>query len=113
MFDLNNRNSFDNLNDCWLNFLKNDCYYSNDVYILGNYLDKSSAPITSTEEINEMVKFSEIPKSNYIEVGNKTINELNILIDELVFHTYKDELKNAKEEDCKGGSFKVEKCIIY
>jgi len=112
MFDLNNRNSFDNLNDCWLYFLKNHCYYENDIYILGNYIDKSSAPLTSSEEINEMIKFLEIPIANYIEVGNKTNEELNKLIDELVFHTYIDDLKNVKE-DCKGGSFKVDKCIVY
>ena len=112
MFDLNNRNSFDNLNDCWLNFLKSDCYYSNDIYILGNYLNKSSAPLTCPEEVIEMIKFSEI-NANYIEVGNKTSDELNILIDELIFQTYKDELMNAKAEDCKGGSFKVNKCGIY
>lgn len=122
MFDLNNRNSFDSLSDCWLSFLRDDCFYQNEIYILGNYETRNSAPLTQTDEINEMIKFSSLAGNevgnslnvNYIEVGNKTKNEMNLLIDELIFNTYEDELKNEKADDGdKGHSFKVEKCVIY
>ncbi len=110
---MNNRNSFDNLNDYWLNFLRDDCCYSNDIYILGNYSTYSSAPLTQVEEINEMIKFSQI-NANYIEIGNKSKNELNHLIDELILQTIENEKKSSKTGgDCKGGSMKIDKCILY
>jgi GTPase SAR1 family protein len=111
-FDLNNRNSFDSLNEYWFNFIRNDCAYQNIIYILGNYTNISSAPLTSKDEIEEMIKISQV-NASYIEIGNKTKDELNVLIDELIVHTYKDDLKSGKVEDCKGGSFKVDKCIIF
>jgi hypothetical protein len=35
MFDLNNRTSFENINDYWLNFLRDYCCFQNDIYSVG------------------------------------------------------------------------------
>ena len=108
IFDLNNRNTFDSLSD-WLKFLKND--YTKDIYLLGNYINVG-APLTQTEEISEMIIISEM-NANYIEIGNKKKEELNVLVDELIYKTHKEEVKNAKTNDNKGHSFKLDKCNIY
>merc|ERR1711976_208675 len=109
MFDLNNRNSFDNLSDYWLNFLRDDVIYENNIYILGNYNNSSQTPLTQNEEITAMIKFSHV-KANYIETGNKSPEELSIMMDELVQETYENDKKSNKSCGDKGGSMKH--CVI-
>jgi GTPase SAR1 family protein len=113
VIDLNNRNSFENLSDYWLGFLKNDCYYENDIYVLGNYLNVANTPLTSGEEVNEMLKLSQID-TTYIEIGKNTQEESVGLLDKLIHDTHLGEIKRSKTNDCnKGGSLKVDKCFIY
>ena len=113
VFDLNNRNSFEGLTEYWLEFIRNDCCYNKKIYILGNNFDKESPPLTSFEEITEMIKFTG-DNVSYIEIGNKPRSEINLLLDELVHMTYIDDLKNSKSGgDCKAHSLKMEKCIVY
>ncbi len=111
VLDLNNRNSFDSLNDYWLEYLKNDCYFTNEVYVLGNYFN-ASTPLTSGEEVNEMLKLAKIT-TTYFEIGNKSKDESVSLVDDFIYDTHLEEIKNAKIDCNKGGSFKVDKCCIY
>ncbi len=110
LFDLNNRNSFDNLNEYWLKFLRDDCYCENVIYVLGNYFDKTCPPLTQLCEITDMITKSET-RANYIEIGNLSKKEMKDLIDELIKQSYNDEIKNMKVNDCKQDSFK--KCLLF
>ncbi len=83
--------------------------FENDVCILGNY-NKTSAPLTQNEEITALIKFSEV-NANYIEIGNKGEDELNIIMDELIFGAYESEKKSKKRGCNKGGSLK--ECLIF
>jgi hypothetical protein len=112
VFDLNNRNSFDNLNDYWLSFI-NESGFCEDLYILGNYFKTESAPLTQSEEIKEMIKFSRV-NASYIEIGDKTNEEVILMIDDIILSNYENEIKKSKNgDDCKAGSFKFDKCVIY
>ena len=114
ILDLNNRNSFDNLNDCWFPFLKNDCQFCNPVYILGNYKEDSSPPLTGNEEINEMIKFAQMMFNvNYLEIGDKNKETLCQKIDEIIKEVQKDQMKTHKSDCNKGGSLRVDRCQIY
>lgn len=112
VLDLNNRNSFDNLADYWFNFLCKDCEYESGIYILGNYFN-SSSPLTTSEEVNEMLKISRL-NTNFVEIGDKNQFESVSLLDNLIFNVHLEELKNNKKCDGnKGHSLKVDKCCIY
>jgi hypothetical protein len=113
VIDLNNRNSFDNLSDYWLDFLKNECYYENDVYVLGNFLNIANTPLTTGDEVNEMLKLSQI-NTTYIETGKNSQEESVRLLDKLIYDTHLEEIKRSKAGDGnKGGSLKVDKCFIF
>jgi hypothetical protein len=110
MFDLNNRNSFDNLNDYWLTFIRDDCAFSGDIYILGNYTEDSNSVLTQKEEINDMIDKSGI-SAKYIEYGNKSKEEIVKMLDDLVIYLQDKEEKSSKTDKNKAESFK--NCAIF
>jgi hypothetical protein len=113
IFDLNNRNTFDNLNDYWLRFLRYDCDFQNEICVFGNYSKNTGPPLTQKDEILEMIKISNLENVNYKEIGNKGIEQLNVFLDDLMFQTYENDKKYSKTGRCKGDSLKVDKCNLY
>jgi hypothetical protein len=109
IIDLNNRSSFDNLNEYWLRFLRDDCYYLNPVFIFGNYFDETSTALTSNEEITDMIDKSGIT-AKYIEIGHKSKDEINVVIDQLIENS-EEHMKNLKSSKSKGDSFR--NCLLY
>lgn len=86
--------------------------YPNDIYILGNYQNSNSPPLTQMDEIDQMIKFSQI-NANYLEIGHKSKDEVNIIIDDLILQTFENDKKNKKANTCKMDSLKVDKCVIF
>lgn len=111
--DMNNRECFDNLNDYWLKFIRDDCSYESKVVIMGNYakVKRKNSLLTSNEEINDMMTKSQIPNCTFIEIGCLDKEELVNLFDKLIEEIYTFDTQNSKSGDCKGESLK--NCLIF
>ena len=113
MFDMNNRESFDNLNEEWLGYLRT-AYYTNQIFILGNYADAGnrSSLLTTNDEIKDMVGKSQTG-GKYLEIGNKANNEIAEEMDGIIYRIYEDEAKKNKCSGSRAESFKIDRCNIF
>ena len=110
LFDMSSRDSFDSLLDKWIIWLREQCKFVGLVMILGNYEKKEKDDFLSTnkEEIEEMIKVSEI-SGRFEEIGNKTNEEKIQLIDMLINEA--EEYGKKANLDSKKGDDK--NCIIF
>ena len=110
LFDMSSRDSFDSLLDKWIIWLREQCKFVGLVMILGNYekKEKDAFLTTNKEEIEEMIKVSEI-SGRFEEIGNKTNEEKIQLIDMLINEA--EEYGKKANLDSKKGDDK--NCIIF
>lgn len=105
VFDMNNYKAFDNVIDCWLIWLRDQCHYNKKIGIIGNYandLDSIHYRITN-DEIYDLIGSSET-SSIFIRVGELSDEEKGKKIDELITNI----LFINKPKDIKEGG-----CIVY
>lgn len=106
MFDLKNRDSFDNLT-LWINFLRDDCSLQKTVCIYGNYTKTSGSVLTTKADIEDMIEKQKI-NAKYFEVGGKTKEEVINLTDTLI-KLYEEERKEGND----GGKDGSKPCYIF
>ena len=100
IFDVCNRNSFNNLNN-WISEIKNNCLSECQVIIVGNKNDIKDRIVSMDEGINFTKKFG----YNYIDASAKS--GYNIL---LIFDTISQKImKIFKEDEAKNNSININK----
>jgi GTPase SAR1 family protein len=110
IFSMIDRDSFDNLYNKWIIYLREVIHYDRLIIILGNYFNinlKNKFLITDEDEMKKLSEISEV-KFIFYEIGNKTKDEKIELIDNLI--------KEAEEYEIKEGisdKKKNEKCQIF
>ena len=108
IFDLNNRESFDNLFE-WFKFLKENYKGDNKkIYLYGNYKYGSTNLLTGQDEINDSMTFDKID-AEYIDIGIKNTEEKNKLLDNLIVTTYPRMNTNNTQKEDKS----ITNCSIY
>ena len=100
MFDMTNRQSFEDVLDKWIKFLR-QINYVNTIILFGtkNYNDKEALPMTDENEINELIKVASI-NGTFHYIGDKTKEQKNNLIDQLIETTYNQAKNNKNSKDC-------------
>ena len=75
IFDMTSRESFENILDKWIKFLR-DIKYTNSIILFGtiNPNDKEALPMTDAEEIEYLIQVTEI-KGQFYDIGNKSEQE--------------------------------------
>jgi hypothetical protein len=104
MFDLKNRNSFDDVT-LWVNYIRDVCLITRTVYIFGNYQPKGSI-LTLKSDIDDLIDKQKII-ARYFEIGNRRVDDSIELIDEIIEITYEEEKNSSRVFD------KENKCIIF
>lgn len=106
-FDLLNRESYEDIDNRWKNYLIDKVEYSNRLYLLGNYTKKGHH-LTDMQEIDDLIKDDNI-KIDYFEIGNFTDDDLVKFFDDKILKAFQDNLKNKpSKNDCEMGS-----CVIF
>ena len=100
-FDLLSRESYEDIDFRWKNYLIEKVEYSNRLYLLGNYAKKGQF-LTDRQEIDDLIKDENI-KIDYFEIGHFTDEELVKFFDERILRAHQDKLKNRPEKDDKNG----------
>ena len=100
MFDMTNRQSFEDVLDKWIKFLR-QINYVNTIILFGtkNYNDKEAFPMTDENEINELIKVASI-NGTFHYIGDKTKEQKNNLIDQLIETTYNQAKNNKNSKYC-------------
>lgn len=106
IFDLTNRDTFNNLLNKWLIWLRDVLKYQGQVFILGNIKNKEKKFLcTDEEEIQELINVSEVP-AQYFEIGNLSDEKKNDRVDQLI-------LEAEKEKEKRTDGSKDKNCIIF
>ena len=100
MFDMTERESFEDILDKWIKFLR-EIKYSNTIILFGtnNPNDKNALPKTDSEEINYLIDVTGI-KGKFYDIGNKNEKEICELIDTLIETSYEEAKSNMNKKDC-------------
>ena len=100
MFDMTSREAFEDVLDKWIKFLR-QLNYVNTIILFGtkNYNDKDALPMTDEREINELIEVASI-NGTFHYIGDKTTEQKNNLIDQLIETTYNQAKNNKNNKDC-------------
>ena len=100
LFDMTNRQSFEDILDKWIKFLR-QLNYSNTIILFGtkNYDDTEALPMTDEKEINDLIDVASI-NGTFHYIGDKSTEEKNQLIDQLIESTYNQAKNNKNNKDC-------------
>ncbi len=100
IFDMTSRQSFEDVLDKWVKYLR-QINYVNTIILLGtnNYNDKDALPMTDEKEINDLIDVASI-NGSFHYIGDKTTEQKNKLIDDLIESTYKQAQTNKNNKDC-------------
>ena len=99
LFDMGSRISVENMYEEWIFFLRNTCNYKGLVFIFGKHLDEKKLLKTDDEEINEMIKMSEV-ECGFYNIADKKPEEINKIIDELIVNSVENAKNNMNKKDC-------------
>ena len=99
LFDMGSRISFENLYEEWILFLRDTCNYKGLVFIFGKHLDDTKLLKTDDEEINEMIKVSEVDCSFY-NIADRNPEDINKIIDEVIVNSVENAKNNMNKKDC-------------
>ena len=88
MFDMTSRQAFEDVLDKWIKFLR-QLNYVNTIILLGtnNYKDNEALPMTDEKEISDLIDIASI-NGTFHYIGDKTTEQKNQLIDQLIESTY-------------------------
>ena len=83
IFDMTSRNAFEDVLDKWIKFLR-DIKYNNSIILFGtkNLKNEKALPMTDEAEIKDLIQVADI-KGEFYDIGNKTKEQKNQLIDNL------------------------------
>ena len=100
MFDMTSRQAFEDVLDKWIKFLR-QLNYVNTIILLGtkNYNDNDALPMTDEKEINDLIEIASI-NGTFHYIGDKTTEQKNQLIDQLIESTYVQAKTNKNNKDC-------------
>ncbi len=100
MFDMTSRQSFEDVLDKWIKFLR-QLNYASTIILFGtnNYNDKDALPMTDEKEINDLIEVAGI-NGTFHYIGDKTTEQKNQLIDQLIETTYNQAKNNKNNKDC-------------
>ena len=100
LFDMTKRQSFEDILDKWIKFLR-QLNYSNTIILFGtkNYDDTEALPMTDEKEINDLIDVTSI-NGTFHYFGDKSTEEKNQLIDQLIESTYNQAKNNKNNKDC-------------
>ena len=75
--------------------------YSNTIILFGtkNYDDTEALPMTDEKEINDLIDVASI-NGTFHYIGDKSTEEKNQLIDQLIESTYNQAKNNKNNKDC-------------
>lgn len=109
-FDLRDRESFTNLYDNWIIWLRDYCKYEGLIVILGNYKNNDSSDTITEDEIDNMIRVSDVTVK-YVKIAEMSDEELKEKFDELMKDADEHDMRREKNDDQRGGSLK--KCIVF
>ena len=97
---MTSRNAFEDVLDKWIKFLR-DIKYNNSIILFGtkNLKNEKALPMTDEAEIKDLIQVADI-KGEFYDIGNKTKEEKNKLIDELIEKAYEDAKNNVNKNNC-------------
>ncbi len=100
MFDMTSRKAFEDVLDKWVKFLR-EIKYINTIILFGtkNLKNEKALAKTDAEEINELIEVAEI-KGTFYDIGNKTTEQKNELIDNLIETSYEESKNSVNKKDC-------------
>ena len=100
MFDMTSRESFEDVLDKWIKFLR-QVNYSNSIILFGtkNLNDKDALPMTDEKEIKELIDTTGI-NGTFHYIGDQDTEQKNKLIDKLLEETYIQAKNNKNNKDC-------------
>ena len=100
MFDMTSRESFEDVLDKWIKFLR-QVNYNNSIILFGtkNWKDKDALPMTDEKEINELINVTGI-NGTFHYIGDQNTEQKNKLIDQLLETTYNQAKNNKNNKDC-------------
>ena len=100
MFYMTSRESFENILDKWIKFLR-EIKYTNSIILFGtiNPDDKDALAMTDAEEIQYLIEVTEI-KGQFYDIRNKSDKEKFDLIDQLIETSYEEAKNNMNKKDC-------------
>ena len=95
-----NKDNFENVLDKWIKLLR-EIKYNNTIILFGtrNSKKQNALPMTDEREINDLISVAGI-KGNFYDIGNKSKEEKNALIDNLIETSYEDAKNNMNKKDC-------------
>lgn len=106
IFDLLNRETYEDIYNRWKNFIINKLEYTNRLYLLGNY-NKKGHHLTDRQEIDDLISDENI-RIDYYEIGSYSNEDLVKFFDDLILKAHQDKINNKPSKDNNSGS-----CIIY
>lgn len=109
MFDMEDRNSFDNVLDVWLLWLRDTCLYQRPIIILGNYKNKEDDLLVDKNEIDAMIEVSS-SKAKFIQIGGLRDEDKVKTIDELITQINENWEKGGFD---KNGKANDKKCTVF
>lgn len=105
-FDLLNRDSYEDIDSRWKNYIIKQMEYTKKVYLLGNY-KKKEEHLTDRKEIDDLLSDENI-KIDYFEIGGFTDEELVKFFDNRILMALQDKMNNKDDDKNKAGS-----CLIF
>jgi len=103
-FDLLNRDSYEDIDNRWKNYLINKVEYSNRLYLLGNYIKKGHH-LTDRQEIDDLINDENINiKIEYVEIGGFSDEELVKFFDNKILKALEEKIKNKPTKENESGS---------
>ena len=100
IFDMSSRKSFEKLLDDWLIFLRDSCNYKGKVFIFGKHYNVNEPLMTDEDEINEMIRVSEV-NCKFYNIGKNDTSQNNAIFDKLINTALEYEKANSvNKKDC-------------
>ena len=110
--EMTERESFENLVDKWLIWLRDICNFQDMVIIFGEYdiSRESKSFMVDKEEINSMIEMSKM-RAKFIEIGGLDKEEVIKIVDNVIKEAVEMYKNNKKLDEFEGGS--TRKCVIF
>ena len=97
---MTSRQAFEDVLDKWITYLR-QINYNNEIILFGtkNYNDNDALPMTDKDEVESLLQKA-TKNGIFHYIGEKTTEEKNKLIDQLIEETYSQTNNNKNNKDC-------------